>query len=154
MFSVSGFNFTLQQRSLGFSCKMYFREWENTFYFIEFATVTHWARWRGMKIDINPFITHTTHERSYHWDQRGLHPLLFTNRQCGFFYASQELEQWKNCETGFSSLPKKTRMTNHLQMSQRRQKILLRYFMTLSFGPAGIWTCDLPLGRSALIHLS
>ena len=37
----------------------------------------------------------------------------------------------------FSSLPKKTRMSNHLQMSYQRQHILSSYFKTLSVGP--VW---------------
>ena len=35
---------------------------------------------------------------------------------------------------GLSSLFKKTRMSNHLQMSLQRQHILLSYFKTLSVG--------------------
>ena len=51
---------------------------------------------------------------------------------------------------GFSSLSEKTRKSNHLQMSQQRQHILLRCFKTLSVGLAVVWTCDLPLSRPAL----
>ena len=36
---------------------------------------------------------------------------------------------------GLSSLPEKTRISNHLQMSLQRQHILLLYFKTLSVGP-------------------
>ena len=36
-----------------------------------------------------------------------------------------------------SSLSKKTRISNHLQMSLQRQLILLSYFKTLSVGP--VW---------------
>ena len=36
---------------------------------------------------------------------------------------------------GFSSPSEKTRMSNHLQMSEQRQHILLNDFKTLSFGP-------------------
>ena len=46
---------------------------------------------------------------------------------------------------GFSSLSEKTRKSNHLQMSQQRQHILLHCFKTLSVG-----TCDLSLSRPAL----
>ena len=42
-----------------------------------------------------------------------------------------------------------------MQMSLQRQHFLLSYFKTLlSVGPAGIWTCDLPLNRLALSQLS
>ena len=34
-------------------------------------------------------------------------------------------------------------------MLQQRQQILLSYFKTLSVGPAGVLTHDLPLGRRA-----
>ena len=37
---------------------------------------------------------------------------------------------------GLSSSSKKTRISNHLQMSLQRQHILLNYFKTLSVGPA------------------
>jgi len=39
--------------------------------------------------------------------------------------------------TVLSSLSKKTRISNHLQMSLQRQHILLSYFKTLSVGP--VW---------------
>ena len=55
---------------------------------------------------------------------------------------------------GFSSLSDKTRTSNHLQMSSQRQHFLLSYLKALSFGPAGVWTLDLPLGRPALSQLS
>ena len=35
-------------------------------------------------------------------------------------------------------------------MSLQRQHFLLSYLKTLSVGPAGVWTRDLPLGRPAL----
>ena len=38
---------------------------------------------------------------------------------------------------GLSSLSKKTRISNHLQMSLQRQDIVLSYFKTLSVGP--VW---------------
>ena len=41
-----------------------------------------------------------------------------------------------------------------MQMSLQRQHFLLSYFKTVSVGPAGIWTCDLPLSRLALSQLS
>ena len=53
---------------------------------------------------------------------------------------------------GFSSLSEKTRKSNHLQMSLQRQHFLLSYLKTLSVGPAGVWTRDLPLDRPAFSH--
>ena len=55
---------------------------------------------------------------------------------------------------GLSSLSKKTRKSNHLQMSLQRQHFRLSYLKTQSFGPAGTWTSSLLLGRPALIQLS
>ena len=54
---------------------------------------------------------------------------------------------------GFSSLSEKTRKFNHLQMSLRRPHFVLSYLKTLSVGPAGVWTRDLPLSRPALYQL-
>jgi len=64
--------------------------------------------------------------------------------------------QWKCCETGptgFSSLSEKTGKSNHLQMSLQKVHFLLSYLKTLSVGLAGVWTCDLPLGRPTLSQL-
>ena len=46
----------------------------------------------------------------------------------------------KSCEVyGLSSLSEKTRKSNHLQMSLKRQHFLLSYLIkTLSVGPAGV----------------
>ena len=55
---------------------------------------------------------------------------------------------------GLSSLSEKTRKSNRLQMLLQRQHFLLSYLKTLSVGPAGIWTRDLPLSRQALSQLS
>ena len=56
---------------------------------------------------------------------------------------------------GFSSLSeKKTESLNHLQMSLQRNYFLLSYLKTLSFGPAGVWTRDLPLSRLAPSQLT
>ena len=51
---------------------------------------------------------------------------------------------------GLSSLSEKTRKSNHLQMSLQRQHFLLSYLKTLSVGPAGVWTHDLPHGSPML----
>ena len=91
-------------------------------------------------------MTHPTQERLVTPPQWG-----------GFFYVPQEPDERKRCETGptgFSSLSEKTRKSNHLQMSLQRQHFLLSYLKTLSVGPAGVWTRDLPLSRPALSQLS
>ena len=53
-----------------------------------------------------------------------------------------------------SSLSEKTRKSNRLQMSLQRQHFLLSYLKTLSVGPAGIRTHDLPHGSPVLNQLS
>ena len=55
---------------------------------------------------------------------------------------------------GLSSLSEKTRKSNRLQMSLQRQHFLLSYLKTLSVGPAGIRTHDLPHGSPVLNQLS
>ena len=55
---------------------------------------------------------------------------------------------------GLSPLSEKTRKSNHLQMSEQRQHFLLSYLKTLSVGPAGVWTQDLPHGSPVLYQLS
>ena len=51
---------------------------------------------------------------------------------------------------GLSSLSEKTRKSNHLQMSLQRQLFLLSYLKTLSVGPVGVWTHELPHGSPIL----
>ena len=68
----------------------------------------------------------------------------------------------KGCETGptiYRPYPrrlesKKTRKSNHLQISLQRQHFLLSYLKTLSVGLAGVWTRDLPHGSPVLYQLS
>ena len=55
---------------------------------------------------------------------------------------------------GLSSLSEKTRKSNRLQMSLQRQHFLLSYLKTLSVGPAGVRTHDLPHGSPILNQLS
>ena len=89
----------------------------------------------------------------HHW---GLRPLLFSNIGVSSF-TSQKNRSVKvlwDGTFGFSSLFEKTRKSNHLLMSLQRQHFLLSYLKILSVGPAGVWTCDLPLGRPALSQLS
>ena len=127
----------------------------NEYQVIEFATVTQfsdrgWNRTYGL-IDINPSLSNQP-MKGCTTPPESTPPTLY-DQQCGFFYVLQESEQWKSCETEPTVfLPYPRRL--ELYMSQRRQHILLSFFKTLSVGPAGVWTHDLPLGRPALIQLS
>ena len=87
---------------------------------------------------------------------RGLRPLLFSNSGVGSFtsHKNKSVKVLWDGTYGFSSLSENTRKSNHLQMSLQRQQFLLSYLKTLSIGPAGVWTRDLPLGRPALSQLS
>ena len=88
---------------------------------------------------------------------RGLRPLLFSNSDVGSFTSkkNKSVKVLWDGTYGFSSLSEKTRKSNHLQMSlQRQQHFLLNYLKSLSVGPAGLWTRDLPLSRPALSQLS
>ena len=79
-------------------------------------------------------------------------PLLVSNSGVGSFtsHKNRSVKVLWDGTYGFSSLSEKTRKSNHLQMSLQRQHFLLSYFKALSVGPAGVWTCDLPLSRPAL----
>ena len=89
-------------------------------------------------IKISPLqITHPAQERS----QAKLMGSTLFEQWCGFFYVPQEPDKWKWCETGpdaycVSSLSNKTRTSNHLQMSLKRQHFHLSYLKTLSVGLA------------------
>ena len=87
---------------------------------------------------------------------RGLRPLLFSNSDVGSFTSdkNKSVKVLWDGTFGFSSLSENTRKSNHLQMSLRRQHFLFSYLKTLSVGPTGVWTRDLPLGRPALSQLS
>ena len=68
---------------------------------------------------------------------------------CGFFMSHRvKCEQglWEGT-CGLWSLSKKTRKSNHLQMSLQRQHFLLAYFKTLCAGPARVWTHNHSAGR-------
>ena len=52
-------------------------------------------------------------------------------------------EELRDGAYGLSSL-KKTKESNHLQMSLQRQNFRLSYLKTLSVGPARVQTLDLP----------
>ena len=63
-------------------------------------------------------------------------------------------EELRDGTSGLSSLSKKTRKCNHLQMPLQRKHFLLSYLKTLSVGPAGAWAHDLLHGSPALYQLS
>ena len=76
---------------------------------------------------------------------QGLQPLLFSNSGVGSFTSHKDKSMkvlWDGTY-GFSSLPKKTRKSKHLQMSLQRQHFLLS--KTLSVGLAEVWTRNLPV---------
>ena len=87
---------------------------------------------------------------------RGLRPLLFSNSGVGSLtsHLNRSVKVLWDRTYGFSSLSKKTRKSNHLQMSLQRQHFLLSYLKTLSVGPAGLWTRNLLLCRPVLWQLS
>ena len=63
-------------------------------------------------------------------------------RVCGFFNVPQIYYMCKGLwdgAYGLSSLSKKTRKSNHLQMLLQRQHFLLSYLKILSVGPAGYY---------------
>ena len=69
---------------------------------------------------------------------QGLQPLLFSNSGVGSFTSHKDKSMkvlWDGTY-GFSSLPKKTRKSKHLQMSLQRQHFLLS--KTLSVGLAEV----------------
>ena len=55
--------------------------------------------------------------------------------------------------SGWTSLSEETWKSNHLQMWKQRQHFLLNYCKTLSSGPDGVRTCNLPHGRPMLCQL-
>ena len=73
-------------------------------------------------------------------DHRGLRPLLFSNSDVASFTSHKNKSVKVLCDGtyGFSSLPEKTRKSNHLQISLQTQHFLLSYLKTLSVGPAGV----------------
>ena len=83
------------------------------------------------------------------------HPLLFSNSVGPLMSHRVVYEQglWDGT-SGLLSLSEKTWKSNHLQMSLQRQNFLLSYFKTLSVGPAGIQTHDLPLSGKAGLHVT
>ena len=69
----------------------------------------------------------------------------------GFFNVPQNLYTQGLWDGAYdlSSLSEKTRKSNRLPMSLRRQHFLLSYLKTLSVGPAGTWTSGLLLGTAS-----
>ena len=89
-------------------------------------------------------------------NHRGLRPLLISNSGVGSSTSdkNRSVKMLWDRTYSFSSLSEKTRKSNHLQMSLQRQHFLLSYLETLSVGPAGVWTYDLPFSKPALSQLS
>ena len=108
----------------------------------------------------NPWSMHVNDVMWESWPQhRGLRPLLFSNSGVGSFTSHKnQISVSKCCETGstvFHPNPSiAERQCNRSQMSLQRQHFLLSYLKTLSVGPAGVWTRDLPLSRPELSQLS
>ena len=69
-------------------------------------------------------------------------------------YSVMNIEVLWDGTYGLSSLSEKTRKSNRLQMLLQRQHFLLSYLKTLSVGPAGYRTHDLPHGSPVLNQLS
>ena len=77
---------------------------------------------------------------------------LMCERWCGFFYVPQEQDTCKCSGTRptvfrpypypFAYVITKAALSSHLS-----------YLKTVSVGPAGVWTCDLPLSRPALSQI-
>ena len=117
--------------------------------------------WQPLSVHLWAYCTHPTHDVNdvmcEGWPQhRGLRPLLFSNSGVGSFtsHKNRSVKVLWDGTYGFSSLSEKTRKSNHLQISLQRQHFLLSYLKTLSVGPAGVRTRDLPLNRPALSQLS
>ena len=90
----------------------------------------------------------------HHW---GLLPLLFSNSGVGSFTCPKEPDRWKCCETGtmvyrpyLRRLESITVCRSHCKGSTFSSVIL----KTLSVGPAGFGTHNLPLSRPTLFQLS
>ena len=117
--------------------------------------------WQPLSVHLWAYCTHPTRDvndmMSEGWPQhRGLRPLLFSNSGVGSFtsHKNQVSVSAVRRAHGFSSLSENTRKSNRLQMSLQRPHFLLSYLKTLSVGPAGVRTRDLPLSRPALSQLS
>ena len=98
------------------------------------------------------YCTHPTHDvndvMSEAWPHhRGVRPLLFSNSGVGF-YVPQEPDKCKSYETGptvFRPYPRRIESLTICRCHYKGSTFLLSYSKTLSVGPAGIRTRDLPL---------
>ena len=112
-----------------------------------------------IKISSSPYrsLTHQAQERlaTATWS---MSPTLF-KQWCGFlaftFHKNQMSENPVRCNLQFLSLSKKTRKTNHLQMSLQMQHFLLNYLKTLTlvwprFEPATSRSADQLTRRQSL----
>ena len=82
---------------------------------------------------------------------QGLCSLLFSNSGVGSLTPHKnQIGEGAVRRDSISSLSKKTRKFNRLQMSSQRQHFLLSYLKTLSVGLAGVWLPDLLLSRQVL----
>ena len=122
------------------------------------------GHWQPLSVHLWAYCTHPTHDANdvmcEGWPQHlgSESPTLF-EQWCGFFYVPQEPDKCKYCETGptvFLPYPRRLESLTikFVDMSLQTQHFLLSYLMTLSVGPAGIRTCDLPLRRLAVSQLS
>ena len=117
------------------------------------------AHWQPLSVHLWASYTYPTHDVNdvmcEGWPHhRGLRSLLFSNSDVGSFMSHKNqisVSAWDGTY-GFSPLSEKTRKSNRLQMSLQRQLFLLSYLKTLSVGPTGVQTRDLPLSRPALSH--
>ena len=116
------------------------------------------CHWQPLSVHLWSYCTHLNHDVNdvmcEGWPHhRGLRPLLISNSGVGSFMSHKN--QITVTETyGFSPLSEKARKSNCLQMSLQRQHFLLSYLKTLSVGPVGVRTRDVPLSRPALSQLS
>ena len=72
------------------------------FYFIELVTVTQYGDkgWNRTKVSIDINVSLSTQPMKGCTTPSGSTPPTLYERQCGFFYVPQELEQGKSSETG------------------------------------------------------
>ena len=80
-------------------------------------------------------------------------PTLFL-QWCWFFYAPQEPDKCKCCETVFRPYPRRLESLTVCRCHYKGSTFLPLMSKTLSVGPAGVRTRDLPLSRPALSQLS
>ena len=87
--------------------------------------------------------------------QWSMSPTLF-EQWCGFFYVPREPEKRKCCETGptvFRPLPRRLESLTVCRCHCKGSTFSSVILKTLSVGPAGVWTRELPLSRPVLSQL-